>query len=750
MAAKCTAILCLLPCLSAMHAAWAPQASAAQAPARSLGPYVWRSVEIHGGGFVTGIIMHPAAKGVMYARTDIGGAYRWDPRTERWVALLDWAPAADWNLYGVESVAVDPSDPARVYIACGTYTNDWSGNGAILRSADQGRTWQRTGMPFKMGGNEPGRSCGERLAVGPNDGRVLYFGSRLDGLWRSADRGASWQKVQAFAAPAAPEPAPPQAAQTPEEARRARMQWARKPVGIVFVVFDKASGPAGAPTPTIYAGVSAPDAHLYRSTDAGATWQALAGQPKGFVPHHAVLSPSGIMYITYGNGPGPNDVTDGAVRKLDPKAQAWTDITPLRPGPGDTFGYAGLSVDAQRPDTVMVTTLDRWSKVDEVFRSTDGGAHWKGLRELSVRDSSASPYLKWGRPQADIGHWMGDLEIDPHSSDHVLYVTGAGIWRSLDATEADSGRPTHRKVGSCGLEETVILGLISPPAGAPLLSVMGDLGGFRHVDLNVSPPDGFFQPFHGTNNGIDFAEQNPDIVVRRHGGTGGSYSLDNGRTWTEFPGELQTERRGGGLVAVSADGGTWVRIDMRQAPQYTRDRAATWTPCAGLAPGMVVLSDRSNPNKFYAVQFRGTGFMVSADGAAAFTSAAALPDVGGDLRAVPGHEGRLWLATESGLYRSTDSGASFARVAGVDGARRVSFGRAAAGWDYPAVYIAGTVAGVYGFFRSDDEGAAWVRINDDEHQYGDIGGIAGDPRVYGRLYVGTSHRGIIYGEPAGG
>jgi len=52
-----------------------------------------------------------------------------------------------------------------------------------------------------------------------------------------------------------------------------------------------------------------------------------------------------------------------------------------------------------------------------------------------------------------------------------------------------------------------------------------------------------------------------------------------------------------------------------------------------------------------------------------------------------------------------------------------------------------------GFYRSDDAGANWVRINDDQHQFGFCGVIIGDPRVYGRVYVGTGGRGILVGEP---
>src|SRR5580658_4895294 len=125
--------------------------------ALSPGPYVWKSVQIVGGGFVDGIVFHPTAKGVRYCRTDIGGAYRWDDSQKIWVPILDWVSYKDTNLMGVESIAVDPSDPNRVYLACGTYTNKATPNGAILRSSDRGRTFERTDVPFKFGGNEDGR-----------------------------------------------------------------------------------------------------------------------------------------------------------------------------------------------------------------------------------------------------------------------------------------------------------------------------------------------------------------------------------------------------------------------------------------------------------------------------------------------------------------------------------------------------------------------------------------------------------------
>ena len=122
----------------------ATKTSAADAPAAV--PYNWKSVQIVGGGFVDGFVFHPTAKDVLYARTDIGGAYRRNPQTQRWEPMLDWVPYADLNLMGVESIAVDPADPTKVYLACGTYTAAEVPDGAILRSSDQGRTFERTNV----------------------------------------------------------------------------------------------------------------------------------------------------------------------------------------------------------------------------------------------------------------------------------------------------------------------------------------------------------------------------------------------------------------------------------------------------------------------------------------------------------------------------------------------------------------------------------------------------------------------------
>jgi hypothetical protein len=93
---------------------------------------------------------------------------------------------------------------------------------------------------------------------------------------------------------------------------------------------------------------------------------------------------------------------------------------------------------------------------------------------------------------------------------------------------------------------------------------------------------------------------------------------------------------------------------------------------------------------------------------------------------------------------------TFIELGSVEESYGVGVGKPAPGRSYPAVYLSGKVGGVKGFFRSDDIGNTWVRVNDDQHRFGFVNIVEGDPRVFGRVYLGTSGRGVMYGEPTAG
>ncbi|AKN72346.1 carbohydrate-binding protein [Streptomyces sp. PBH53] len=677
------------------------------------GPYVWKNAQVVGGGYVTGLVFNPREKGLLYARTDMGGAYRWDTGAEQWIPLTDWIGEKDWNLLGIDSVATDPVDPKRLYLMAGTYTNDWAGNGAILRSTDRGRTFKRTDLPFKVGGNEDGRGAGERLVVDPADHGTLLLGTRRNGLWRSTDYGVTWRQVSSFPV----------------------KDGASSGAGISFVTY----GPAG--SKTIYVGVGDKSTSLYRSTDGGGTWQAVPGQPTGQLPQHGVLSGDGSLYLTYTDALGPNGVTGGSVWKYTPARAAWKNISPSS---GD-YGFSGLAVDPRKPSTVMVTTLGRWYPQDEIYRSTDGGTTWKALADKSVRNASAAPYVG-----THTGHWMTALAIDPFNSGHVLYGTGNGILRSKDADASDRGGTSHWTMGARGLEETALLDAIAPPGGAAVITAMGDQGGFRHESLTKVPSGRLKNPLMTNSTDIDFAQSKPSMMVRvgRGGAQDGAYSTDGGLSWTGFKAEPVSDAQDG-RVGLAADGSTIVWTQAGQAPYRSTDRGASWSRVGGLGEDAVVVADRSSARTFYSLS--GGTLHASTDGGATFTArATGLPS--GRLTAVPGIAGDLWIAGSSkGLLHSTDGGRTFTTLKTVQSASALGFGKAKPGTGYQALYLIGTVKDVTGVFRSTDKGATWLRVNDKAHQWGAIGGvgvITGDPDTYGRVYVGTNGRGLQYGDPS--
>jgi hypothetical protein len=275
-------------------------AAAAHAAATDGAPpqasYRWRDVVIGGGGFTPGIVFSRAERDLVYLRTDIGGAYRWDATRQRWLPLQD--SMSESQYFGIESLAADPVDANIVYMAAGMYGREAAH--AILRSRDRGATWDIFPVSFRMGGNEAGRGVGERLAIDGRDRNVLWFGSRHDGLQQSTDAGAHWRRVDSFPVQGGGQ------------------------TGVSFVIAEA--------SPTLIAGVADAGAnHLFRSDDAGKSWRAVAGEPAAaLLPVQAKLGAEGALYIAYSNGAGPNGVTDGAVFRYELASGVWTDITPDR------------------------------------------------------------------------------------------------------------------------------------------------------------------------------------------------------------------------------------------------------------------------------------------------------------------------------------------------------------------------------------------------------------------------------------
>jgi photosystem II stability/assembly factor-like uncharacterized protein len=722
------------------------------------GATTFNSVRFGGGGYVTGLVFHPASANVLYARTDIGGAYRWNQATQSWMALTDGVGfgATESRFHGIESIALDPNNDQLVYMATGMYT--FEGNGRLYMSRDRGNTWTHAELPFPLGGNNPGRAIGERLMVDPNLPSTLLFGSRTAGLWKSTDSGRTWAQVTSLST----------ARMTPEQ-----IGAAGGGMGVELVVYDTGTRGTGAATQTIYTAI-APDyaklaglgSTMYKSTDGGATWNPVATPVTGYHMPHMVRAADGMFYVVFTRDAGPGAGGPGRLYRFD--GANWTLLKSVDPLNGTNFGLGGVSVHGSGATTRIAlgvtNSWGNWNGQQIVQLSDDGGKTWREIEAMMPGEIASG--------------WVDDVEIDPFDRDHVLHVHGGGIVETRNASSATPGW----KASIAGIEETAVLGIATPPPGAPyiLVNSSGDVGTWVDTDLAATPT---LNPGLGWSNGYsaDMAWSDPLYIAgigsvnSTNTGTG-FWSGDGGKTWAKFAalpaGAAQNTDGASSIVVTARNKAVWAPPN--SVPSYTTDNGASWVAtnlpalpsvAQGWNRGYRLAADRKNPDKVYAYDSGGATwgtpgkFYVSTDGGRTFApsqGAAAANFAPGafwttSIAVNPNAEGDIWLADGNAVYHSLDSGATWTRLphfapgAGTQGASVIALGKAAKGAKYPAaVYVVGVINNVWGIHRSDDGGATWSRFNDDAHQYGGIGVMAADQNIHGRIYFSGTGRGMIY------
>jgi hypothetical protein len=663
--------------------------------------------------------------------------------------------AAEATFHGVESIAVDPNNDQLVYMAAGMYTS--GGNGRLYISSNRGDQWSYVALPFPLGGNNPGRAIGERLMVDPNKPSTLFYGSRTAGLWKSTDSGLTWAQVTSLSS----------AKLTQDQVNALGGTSA---IGVETIVYDTGTKGSGTATQTIYAPI-APDyvqtaglaSNLYKSSNGGASWTAVSVPISGYHIPHMVRAADGTFYVVFTRDAGPGSAGPARLYKFD--GSNWTLLRS-----DDSVGYGGVSVSGTGATTrIALGVTNTWGNFagQKILQlSDDAGRTWREIEAMTPGDVS------WG--------WIDDVEIDPLDRNHILHVSG-GVMQTRDASSAT---PTWAMTVN-GIEETAVLGVATPPAGATytVINSSGDVGAWVHTNLATKPT---LTPATDWSNSFaaDMAWSDPQymatIGVVLGNSTGyGMWSGDGGKTWAKFasyPTGVADNTGGEASIAITArNKAIWA--PGYSVPSYTTDNGATWVSTNLPAINSVfprayhLVADRKNPNKVYAYDSGGHWWgtpgkvYVSTDGGHAFTLSQGSVAAGlapgyfsnNSLAVNPNAEGDLWLTDGNAVYHSLDSGATwtklsqFASITGsnpwpdVQGATLVALGKAKPGAAYSAaVYVVGVLKGVWGVYRSDDAGVTWTRFNDDAHQFGGMGVMAADQNVYGRIYVSGTGRGMLY------
>ncbi|KAB2962038.1 MAG: glycosyl hydrolase, partial [Thermoanaerobaculia bacterium] len=338
--------------LSSLALATAPVAAAEPKPKSRLAAETFAGLELRNlgpamkSGRIADVALHPADPATWYVAVGSGGVWKTVNAGTTWTPVFQ-----DQTSYSIGCVTLDPSNPEVVWVGTGENVGGRHvgfGDG-VYRSADGGAHWEKRGLERT--------EHVSKIVVHPRDPNVLWVAAQGPlwsaggerGLFKSRDGGTTWKKVLGGGewtgvTDLALDPRDPDVLYA--------ATWQRHRTVAAFVG-------------------GGPESGLHRSTDGGETWQKLTqGLPEG------------------------------------------------------NLGKIGLAVSPQRPDVVYAAIeLDR--RKGGVFRSADRGASWEKRSETV--SGGTGP------------HYYQELYASPHAFDRLYLM-------DVRTQVSDDGGRTFRAV----------------------------------------------------------------------------------------------------------------------------------------------------------------------------------------------------------------------------------------------------------------------------------------------------------------
>lgn len=752
--------------------------------------YIYKNAPIPGGGYVTGFLFSPVDKDTMYIRTDIGGTYKYDCEEKKFYSLINQVGMENLSETFPMGIATSKSRKGSLYIASGINGH----NGRLSISNDYGKSFKHRSLPCNAHGNLPGRGTGSRLVVDDATGDIL-FASPKNGLFLTHDEGHTWTKLDVngeehctfvFIKPGTDTLIVGTAGVNTKESdiRRGHSLYISYDRGCSF---EKISEPEGLAVKSRMAGVVA---HRY------------AYDGKYF---YVTMNQTGeYAYIVEdGYSSDCGQVIGGVVLRYsfdeNGRISEYELISPEKDYINLRNGYGGIDASKVTEGLLILSTITR-NDGDVIYRSWDYGTTWEKVLE-GLKTGKISFYTPYMKPcyngNASLIHWLTDVKFNPFNDDEAWFNTGTGVFGCENFKEDIP----HFHDKCSGIEETVHLNLYAPPTGeVQLIDILGDLGGFAFTDLN-KPCENSFADENGnryiTCINADYSDYHPECVVvtPRGNWTGKTkggliISHDQCKTFERVSlpygmseeldahfRAIETPNVNSGWVAMSSDTKNivWSVADGITLPNelviVSNDGGKSWKKVETNSSDKFfkVYADRVDPMLFFGFTDNGNIY-VSTDGGCSF----ALAHEDGSFKHV--NFGLIDCANKTEIRFESGKSGVFYLVCGPEGLWKLEFNKTNGemmvkrlsnegdvffrmglgiirkGSDYfkdnKAIYVSAIIDGVYGFYRSFDDGKSFEKLNDKDHLFGEINSLEADKRTFGRFFIATGSRGVIYGEEA--
>jgi photosystem II stability/assembly factor-like uncharacterized protein len=272
-----------------------------------------------------------------------GGVWESTTAGENWNPIFDGE-----SVQSIGAIAVAPSDPKFIYVGSGEadMRSQISYGNGMYKSADGGKTWKHIGL-------DDTRQIG-RVLVDPNNADIVFvaalghaYGPNPDrGVYRSKDGGATWKKVL----------------------------YNNENVGAIDLAFDPKNSKiiyaslwaTRRPPWTIYPPSIGPGGGLFKSSDSGDHWQQLGnGLPTegtGRIGVAVAPSDANRMYAIVDD----TDAKKGGLYRSDDAGKSWQLLSNDQRIWGRGWYFCNVVVDPKNPDKIYVSNTS-------VYRSDDGG-----------------------------------------------------------------------------------------------------------------------------------------------------------------------------------------------------------------------------------------------------------------------------------------------------------------------------------------------------------------------------------------